>query len=102
MQSPYPNGSSSPKMSEMSVPANQTLTTGDLYPYRITEIVSFDEGIRITWDDGHRSEFHYAWLRDNCQCQRCRHSTTLELILDQSRVPETVAAQEARLMANGE
>jgi len=106
MQSPYPNGSSSPKMAEVSVPADQTLTTADLYPYRIeqmiTDVLPCDEGIRLSWDDGHLSVFHYAWLRDNCQCHGCRHSTTLELILDQSSVPETVAAQEARLTANGE
>lgn len=91
-------------MAEVSVP--ETLTIADLYPYRmeqmITDMVSFDGGIRITWDDGQLSEFHYTWLRDNCQCHRCRHPKTLELTLDQSSVPESVVAQEARLTPNGE
>ena len=27
--------------------------------------------LHIDWGDGHRSEFHYAWLRDNCRCDIC-------------------------------
>ena len=77
----------------------------DLCPYRISQRITgaglSAESIRLTWDDGHLSEFHYTWLRDNCQCQGCRHPKTLELILDQSSVPEDVSAEEARLTADG-
>ena len=34
-----------------------------------------DGALHITWKDGHRSTFHYIWLRDNCPCPECRHST---------------------------
>jgi gamma-butyrobetaine dioxygenase len=27
--------------------------------------------LAITWGDGHRSNFHHIWLRDNCACSEC-------------------------------
>jgi len=33
---------------------------------------SFDNGlVRLGWDNGHSSEFHPLWLRDNCRCTEC-------------------------------
>ncbi len=39
--------------------------------YEITAIESDEHLLRIDWDDGHRSEFHMVWLRDNCSCEEC-------------------------------
>jgi len=90
---------------EESDPTDHSLMIADLYPYRIQQLItgveSFEGSIRIAWDDRHLSEFHYTWLRDNCQCSCCRHPKTLELVLDQSSVPETISAQEAGLTAKG-
>jgi gamma-butyrobetaine dioxygenase len=30
-----------------------------------------DEIVRLAWRDGHQSEFHFLWLRDNCTCVHC-------------------------------
>lgn len=43
--------------------------------------------VRLEWGDGHVSDFHYVWLRDNCGCARCRHPQTLERIFDPFEVP---------------
>ncbi len=28
-------------------------------------------GLRLTWNDGHESFYHYIWLRDCCHCDEC-------------------------------
>lgn len=52
-------------------------------------------GLRVAWGDGHRSEFHYTWLRDNCPCAACRHPDTLEAILDPAAAPGSPGDIEA-------
>ena len=40
----------------------------------VDSIVSFesdDRTLKIDWADGHQSEFHAVWLRDNCSCNEC-------------------------------
>ena len=34
-------------------------------------IASQERTVSIDWADGHRSEFHAIWLRDNCSCETC-------------------------------
>ena len=29
-------------------------------------------GVEIEWSDGHRSEYTWRWLRENCPCANCR------------------------------
>jgi DUF971 family protein len=29
-------------------------------------------GVEIDWSDGHRSEYTWRWLRENCPCANCR------------------------------
>jgi len=36
----------------------------------------------LTWSDGHQSDFHYVWLRDNCRCSNCLHPDTKERLFD--------------------
>ena len=31
-----------------------------------------DDRLRITWEDGHLSEFTFRYLRQNCPCAVCR------------------------------
>jgi gamma-butyrobetaine dioxygenase len=33
-------------------------------------------GLVVHWADGHRSVFHYIWLRDNCHCAACGNAAT--------------------------
>ena len=63
-----------------------TATTSSLACYgadhRIVSINKESRLARIAWSDGHVSEFHYLWLRDNCSCSLCRHPHTLERTVD--------------------
>lgn len=56
---------------------------------------SFDKYIRIYFPSNQSddkqvkySDYHYFWLRHNCDCQpACRHEATYERIIDSSEVP---------------
>lgn len=40
--------------------------------------ISKSKGVKIDWEDGHRSEYSLAYLRDECPCATCTgaHGTT--------------------------
>jgi DUF971 family protein len=42
--------------------------------------ISKSKGIKIDWNDGHRSDYSLAYLRDECPCATCTgaHGTTPE------------------------
>jgi gamma-butyrobetaine dioxygenase len=42
-------------------------------------------------------EFHYSWLRDNCQCSECCHPDTHERILVSAEIPFSIAAERAEV-----
>jgi gamma-butyrobetaine dioxygenase/trimethyllysine dioxygenase len=44
-----------------------------------------DDFIRVHFGDGEHADFHYFWLRHNCDC--CRHPVTRERIICSSDVP---------------
>lgn len=48
----------------------------------MSSLMLLDEGARVAveWDDGHRSEFHGLWLRDNCGCPQCLHPSGQRLV----------------------
>ncbi len=61
----------------------------------LTEVKPDAGGLWLTWADGHRSLFHYLWLRDCCYCRSCgdtysskRYVTPLDVPADP--VPATV------------
>ncbi|NEO02760.1 MAG: DUF971 domain-containing protein [Moorea sp. SIO3I7] len=39
--------------------------------YQISKVQQDQRKLFIYWGDGHRSTFHYIWLRDNCYCSGC-------------------------------
>lgn len=59
---------------------------GDFAPYAGPErIVSAEPeatALRIAWDDGRQSRFHWIWLRDHCACRDCRHPVTRERLFE--------------------
>lgn len=57
-------------------------------------------GMKISWDDGHASEYSAAQLRRSCRCAACRHELTGERILDPASVPETLTIAKADLIGN--
>ncbi len=47
--------------------------------------------VPIVFDDGHRTELHHLWLRDNCECAECVHPQTRERLLDTFALDPDVA-----------
>ena len=39
--------------------------------YQISKVQQDSRKLFLDWSDGHRSTFHYIWLRDNCYCSIC-------------------------------
>ena len=37
----------------------------------VTSLTSDERCLNVDWADGHRSQFHLIWLRDNCSCDEC-------------------------------
>ena len=53
--------------------------------YQISKVQQEQKKLFIYWADGHRSTFHYIWLRDNCYCSMCgdpRHGEKRSQIVD--------------------
>ncbi len=58
------------------------------------EIDLEDQGVRITWQDGHRSVYAHRVLRLKCPCAQCVDEWTHELRLDPDTVPMDVRAED--------
>jgi len=39
--------------------------------YEISAVRQDNKQLFVHWGDGHKSTFHYLWLRDNCYCSAC-------------------------------
>ncbi len=53
--------------------------------YKISNVQADQKKLFVYWADGHRSTFHYIWLRDNCYCSMCgdpRHGEKHFQIID--------------------
>jgi gamma-butyrobetaine dioxygenase len=57
-------------------------------PSRLRTADSVDRAVRIVWDDGTTSTFHYVWLRDNCL--HCRHATTGHRVVETSTIADAM------------
>jgi len=64
---------------------------------RIIGIEPDAKGLRVTWDDGHQSRFHWIWLRDHCACAECRHPATRERLFELHSLQLPLPAPEAYL-----
>jgi DUF971 family protein len=40
-------------------------------PEKVRVLLSEGKGLEIDWQDGHRSAWGFAWLRDACPCATC-------------------------------
>lgn len=50
--------------------------------------VFFDEKtLKVKWDNGEESEYHFLWLRDNCDCDECVTSLSKEQVFEICDVP---------------
>ena len=68
---------------------------------RISQIHSMGERLQVKWGDGHTSQFHHLWLRDNCRCEQCGERAIgqkLALLVD---LPSEVAPAREEINQDG-
>ncbi len=57
--------------------------------------------IELGFADGHRSQFHAVWLREECRCGECRHPGTLRRIVEAMSVPAELMPAAAVIADDG-
>jgi DUF971 family protein len=50
---------------------NQPLPRIATTPEKVRVLLSEGKGLEIDWQDGHRSAWSFAWLREACPCATC-------------------------------
>ena len=60
------------------------------------EIKKEAEGIRVTWQDGHRGFYPHRYLRAHCQCAACVEEWTGKVMVDADTIAPTIAPKEIR------
>ena len=68
---------------------------------RATAVIEKERSLILTFEDGHASEFHYVWLRDNCRCPSCRSPQTFERVSFTGDIPLDISPRETRLSPQG-
>lgn len=59
-----------------------------------------DDTLRIVWEDGHKSEYSFRFLRQNCPCAVCKDEWTGEKLLDPEKVAHDLRAPRAELVGH--
>ncbi|MCP4334561.1 MAG: DUF971 domain-containing protein [Gammaproteobacteria bacterium] len=67
----------------------------------ITSTTSADNGLNITWSDGHASFFHFIWLRDCCYCEQCGNTYTSKRYLVPSDIPLDIKPGSVQVDVDG-
>ncbi|NES21549.1 MAG: DUF971 domain-containing protein [Symploca sp. SIO3E6] len=72
--------------------------------FRIASVATTNNGINLTWKDGHESFYHNLWLRDSCRCPDCFQRDTLSLNSghDLLKIPLNPIPQEVTLNRDGD
>ncbi len=55
--------------------------------------------LEISWPDGTTSQFHYVWLRDNCQ--QLQHASTRHRLVETSSIPPGIEPASALIGEDG-
>ena len=50
---------------------NRPLPRIAITPEKVRVLLTEGKGLEIDWQDGHRSAWTFAWLRDACPCATC-------------------------------
>jgi DUF971 family protein len=77
--------------SEMEV--NRPLPRIAFTPEKVRVLLTEGKGLEIDWQDGHRSAWSFAWLREACPCATCN-----ELRGKEGRKPGQPAPKPAALL----
>ena len=49
----------------------QPLPRAAMSPAKVRVLITEGKGLEIDWQDGHKSAWTFAWLRDACPCATC-------------------------------
>ena len=60
------------------VNSNRPLARIAFAPEKVRVLLSEGKGLEIDWQDGHRSAWSFAWLRDACPCATCNEEREKE------------------------
>ncbi|KAF8245309.1 Trimethyllysine dioxygenase [Wilcoxina mikolae CBS 423.85] len=53
--------------------------------------ISFDDRkVLVPWEEGKTSYFQHLWLRDHCQCSKCRHPETKQRLVNTFDLPKNI------------
>ena len=55
-----------------------SLTRAAITPAKVRVLLTEGKGLEIDWEDGHKSAWSFAWLRDACPCATCVDERTNE------------------------
>lgn len=56
---------------EQANKADQPLSRASVTPAKVKVLLTEGKGLEIEWEDGHKSSWTFAWLRDACPCATC-------------------------------
>ena len=57
---------------------NRPLARTAVTPEKVRVLLSEGKGLEIDWQDGHKSAWTFAWLRDACPCATCNEERANE------------------------
>jgi DUF971 family protein len=69
---------SSREEQQREVEENRPLPRIAVTPEKVRVLLSEGKGLEIDWQDGHRSAWGFAWLREACPCATCVEERSLE------------------------
>ena len=68
---------------------------------RIARVLNRGESVSVRWSDGHASQFHVQWLRDNCGCSLCRDEVSGQRLFDITTLPDELVVTDATVTRSG-
>src|SRR5271168_5355840 len=60
-----------PEENARQAEAERALPRIAVTPEKVRVLLTEGKGLEIDWQDGHRSAWTFAWLRDACPCATC-------------------------------
>jgi DUF971 family protein len=61
-----------------TIEENRPLPRAAVTPAKVRVLLTEGKGLEIDWEDGHKSAWTFAWLREACPCATCVEQRSLE------------------------
>jgi gamma-butyrobetaine dioxygenase len=65
-----------------------------------THVSYEDNTLNVKWDNGENSNYHFLWLRDNCDCNECVTSLSKEQVFEICDVPFEIKPSSVELSSD--